>query len=101
MFPFAMINASLMLRNNKNKIKTNPPMISTLPDYIKITKEEFYGLLIEKSKKVGVFEMVDMINNWMHFDDLTEKQKIRFVTETINPEYYSIKNRLKRLLKKI
>jgi hypothetical protein len=100
MFPFAMINASLMLKNNKNKRKINAPMTSTLTNYIKITNEEFYRLLIEKSKKVGVFEMVDMINNWMHFDDLTEKKKIRFVTETINPEYYSIKNRLKRLLKK-
>jgi hypothetical protein len=43
--------------------------------------------------------MADMILNWQNFDNLTHKQKVRFVTEVINPEYYSLKNKLKRLFK--
>ena len=100
MFPYSMINASLMLINSKNKRKPNPPLISTLPQYTKMPTEDFYSLLIKKSEVVGIFEMADMITKWYDFDNLSYKQKIRFVNETIQPDYYSIRNIFKRLLKK-
>jgi hypothetical protein len=100
MFPYAMINASLMLRNIKNKREPTPPLIYTLSQYTQIPTDDFYNLLIKKSSVVGFLETIDMITKWQGFDNLSEKQKIRFVNETIQPDYYSIKNRFKRLLKK-
>jgi hypothetical protein len=99
MFPYAMINASLLL-NGKKKHTPQPPSIETLPNYIQMPTVQFYDLLVERSKTVGLLEMCDMITNWQSFDKLSEKQKVRFVTEIINPEYYSIFNRIKRLFKK-
>jgi hypothetical protein len=100
MFPYATINASLMLRNSENKREPNPSLVSTLSQYTQMPTEDFYNLIVKKSEVVGFFEMVDMITKWQDFDNLSYKQKIRFVNETIQPDYYSIKNRFKRLLKK-
>lgn len=95
MFPYAIISASRLLGNKKTYIP-KPPKIETLQNYIKISNEDFYELLFQKSKKVGICEMCDMISNWQGFDNLTQNQKIRFVRETIEPEYYSMKNYIKR-----
>jgi len=94
-----MINASLLL-NGKKKHTPQPPSIETLPNYIQMPTVQFYDLLVERSENVGLLEMCDMITNWQNFDNLSEKQKVKFVRETIEPEYYSISNRIKRLFKK-
>jgi hypothetical protein len=94
-----MITASRLLSNGKPHTP-EPPLIETLPNYIKIPTVQFYDLLVEKSERVGLLEMCDMIANRQGFDRLSEKQKIRFVRETIDPEYYSTWNRIKRLFKK-
>jgi hypothetical protein len=99
MFPYAIITASMLL-NKSNPRPPKPPLIETLPNYIQMPTVQFYDLLVERSKTVGILEMRDMITNWQSFDKLLEKQKVRFVTETIDPTYYSIWNRLKRLFKK-
>lgn len=98
MFPYSIISASRLLGDKKEYIP-QPPKIETLQNYIQIPTEQFYNLLVEKSKTVGLFEMSDMISNWRNFDNLSETQKIRFVNETIDPNYYSIINRIKRLIK--
>lgn len=100
MFPYGMIIASQLLNKN-SKRKPNPPLIDTLPNYIQMPTIDFYNLLVQKSERVGVLEMCNLIKNYQKFDSLSEKQKIRFVKETIEPEYYSILNRIKRLIKKI
>ncbi len=99
MFPYAIITASRLL-GNKKEHTPEPPKIETLQNYIQMPTADFYKLLVEKSKKVGLLEMCNMITNWQRFDNLSEKQKVRFVRETIEPEYYSILNRIKRLIKK-
>jgi len=99
MFPYAIISASRLL-GNKKEHTPEPPLIETLQNYIQMPTADFYKLLVEKSKTVGLIEMCDMITNWQRFDRLSEKQKVRFVTETIDPTYYLIWNRLKRTLKK-
>ena len=99
MFPYAMITASMLL-NKGNPRPPKPPLIETLPNYIQMPTAQFHDLLFERSKKVGLLEMCDMAKDWYDFDNLSEKQKIRFVRETIDPEYYSIWNRFKRLIKK-
>jgi hypothetical protein len=98
MFPYAIINASRLLGNKKTHTP-KPPLIDTLPNYIQMPTEQFYGLLVAKSERVGLFEMCTMIDNWQNFDNLTVNQKVRFVKETIEPDYYSISNRIKRLFK--
>ena len=93
-----MIIASRLLGNKKeNTLK--PPLIDTLPNFIQMPTVQFYGLLVAKSERVGLFEMCTMIDNWQNFDNLTVNQKVRFVKETIEPDYYSISNRIKRLFK--
>jgi hypothetical protein len=98
MFPYVIISASRLLGNKKTHI-LEPSLIETLPNYIQMPTVQFYDLLVEKSKTVGLLEMCEMINNWQTFDNLSEKQKQRFVKETIEPNYYSIYNRIKRLIK--
>ena len=93
MFPYAAIIAA----NSKNKgYKPKAPKVETLKDYTETSTEDFYKKLVDKSEYVGILVMADMISNWMNFDNLTEKQKIRFVRETETPEYYSLENRFKR-----
>lgn len=99
MFPYAMINASLLL-NGKKKHTPQPPLIETLQNYIQMPTAKFHDLLIERSENVGLLEMCDMITNWQNFDNLSGKQKVKFVREIIEPKYYSISNRIKRLFKK-
>jgi hypothetical protein len=99
MFPYAMINASLLL-NSKKKHTPQPPSIETLPNYIQMPTAQFHNLLVERSKKVGIIEMCNLIDSFHFFDALTEKHKIRFVRETIEPEYYSAWNTIKRMFKK-
>ena len=98
MFPYAIISASRLL-GNKKEYQSKLPLIQTLPNYIQMPTIQFYYLLVKKSEKVGVLEMSDIIVNWQNFDSLSENQKIRFVKETIEPEYYSIRNRIKRHFK--
>lgn len=98
MFPYAIISASRLL-GNKKEYRPKSPLIQTLPNYIQMPTVQFYYLLVKKSERVGLLEMSDMIVNWQKFDSLSENQKIRFVRETIEPEYYSIRNRIKRLFK--
>jgi hypothetical protein len=96
MFPYAIISASRLL-GAKNKNTPEPPLIETLQNYIQMPTAQFHALLVEKSETVGLLEMCEMISNWKGFDRLSEKQKLRFVKETIDPTYYSIWNRLKRM----
>jgi hypothetical protein len=95
MFPYGAIIASQML-NRKNKREAQPPQIETLSSFTKLSAEEFYDLLVERSKTAGIIEMCDLITNWQGFDKLTVQQRARFVKEIEEPEYYSIRNRLKR-----
>ena len=99
MFPYGIIIASRLLGAKKQEAP-QPPLIETLQNYIQMPTAQFHDLLIEKSERVGLLEMCDMIANWKGFDRLSEKQKIRFVIETIEPDYYSIVNRIKRIFKK-
>ena len=100
MFPYSIISSTLLLNNKKSRAsKSSPPLIETLPNYIETPTVQFYHLLYKRYKDAGIIETVDIINNWHGFDLLSEKQKIRFVKETVNPEYYSVWNTLKRLLK--
>jgi hypothetical protein len=99
MFPYGMIIASRLLGAKKQNTP-EPPLIETLQNYIQMPTAQFHDLLVEKSKTVGLLEMCDMITNWKRFDMLSEKQKVRFVRETIEPEYYSVWNTIKRLFKK-
>jgi len=98
MFPYGIIIASRLLGAKKQNAP-EPPLIETLQDYIQMPTAQFHDLLLEKSERVGLLEMCDTIANWQEFDRLSEKQKIRFVIETIEPEYYSVWNRLKRIFK--
>lgn len=100
MFPYSMIVAANMLLNNKGERQANAPKIKTLNEYTELTPQQFYDLLTVRAKGVGICEMADMISNWQGFDNLTSNQKVKFVTETINPGYYSLVNRVKRLFKK-
>ena len=93
MFPYAAIIAA---NSKKNQRKSKAPKVETLKDYTETSKEDFYKKLVDKSEYVGIFVMADMISKWQGFDNLTEKQKIRFVRETETPEYYSLENRFKR-----
>ena len=88
--------AAAQLLNKKGKRQPVPPKIATLRDHTDLSPEEFYKLLEEKAKVVGLLESLDMISNWQGFDDLSDKKKHRFVTETIEPGYYSIANRIRR-----
>jgi hypothetical protein len=99
MFPYGMIIASRLLGAKKQNTP-EPPLIETLQDYIQMPTAQFHDLLVEKSERVGLLEMCDIAEDWYGFDNLSEKQKVRFVTETIDPNYYSIINRIKRLFKK-
>lgn len=99
MFPYSAIAAANLLNNKKGERQHNPPKITTLNKYTQTSPEDFYNLLLKRSQTVGIFEMAEMITNWQDFDNLTEKQKIRFIRETETPEYYSFTNRLKRFLK--
>jgi len=100
MFPYSAIAAANLLNNQKGERQPNPPKISTLSEFTQASPEDFYALLVKKGKTVGIFEMADMITKWQGFDNLTPNQKIRFVTETETPEYYSFANRVKRFLTK-
>ena len=101
MFPYSAIAAANLLNNkNKSKRQPNAPKIYTLGMFTETIPEDFYAILCEKAKTVGICEMADMISNWQGFDNLTPKQKIRFVRETETPEYYSFANRVKRFLTK-
>ena len=100
MFPYSIITASRLLGAKKQNTP-QPPSIETLPNYIQMPIAQFHDLLLEKSERVGLLEMFDMITNWQSFDKLSEKQKVKFVRETIDPTYYSIWNTIKRLFKKI
>lgn len=98
MFPYAIISASRLL-GNKKEYTPEPPLIETLQNYIQMPTAQFHALLVEKSETVGLLEMCEMISNWQGFDRLSEKQKVKFVRETIEPDYYSFYNTLKRLFK--
>lgn len=100
MFPYSMIVASNLLRQNKSRVPV-PPKIKTFSQYTDVPEKEFYDLLVLRGKQVGVLEMANIISKWQGFDNLSEKQKIRFVKETLDPEYYSFKNYIKRALSKI
>jgi hypothetical protein len=95
-FPYAAIIAA---NSKKRPYVANPPKISTLGNYTKTTPEEFHALLVKRTEISGLFETCDIIANWQGFDNLSDKKKRRFVIETETPEYYSIKNCLKRLFK--
>ena len=99
MFPYGIIIASRLLGAKKQNAP-EPPLIKTLQDYIQMPIAQFHDLLVEKSERVGLLEMCDMIANWQGFDRLSEKEKIRFVRETIEPDYYSAWNTIKRIFKK-
>ena len=99
MFPYGMIVAANML-NSKGERQANAPKIETLSEYTDLTPEQFYELLTTRAQNIGICEMVDLISNWQGFDLLRHKEKVRFVTEITNPEYYSIVNRIKRFIKK-
>jgi len=99
MFPYGIIIASRLLGAKKQNTP-EPPLIETLQNYIQMPTAQFHNLLVEKSERVGLLEMCDMITNWKRFDRLSEKQKVRFVRETIEPEYYSAWNTIKRIFKK-
>jgi len=98
MFPYSAIIASQLLHKQTPYVP-KPPKISTLGDYTKTSPEDFYNLLVNRGKISGVMEMCDIISNWQGFDNLSDKKKRRFVIETETPEYFSIKNCLKRLFK--
>jgi hypothetical protein len=95
MFPYGIIIASNLLRR-KGDAKSNPPKIETLKYFTDLPAEDFYKILVENSQKVGLLEMAEMISCWQNFDDLSDKKKKRFVTETLDPDYYSLKNNIKR-----
>jgi hypothetical protein len=99
MFPYGMIVAANML-NKKGERQTNVPRIDTLNEYTELTSQQFYDLLTVRAKSAGICEMANMISNWQGFDSLSAKQKVEFVTETIDPEYYSLVSRVKRFFKK-
>jgi hypothetical protein len=99
MFPYGIIIASRLLGAKKQNTP-EPPLIETLQNYIQIPTAQFHDLLVEKSERVGILEMCDIAEDWYGFDNLSEKQKVRFVRETIEPEYYSAWNTIKRLFKK-
>jgi hypothetical protein len=99
MFPYGIIIASRLLGAKKQNTP-EPPLIETLQNYIQMPTAQFHDLLVEKSKTIGLLEMCDMITNWKRFDRLSEKQKVRFVRETTEPEYYSAWNTIKRIFKK-
>lgn len=97
MFPYGMIAAANLL-NRKTTREATPPKIETLKHFTDLSNEDFYNLLVKRSEKAGILEMLDMISNWQNFDTLNVKQKHRFVTETVDPSYYSLHNRIKRFL---
>jgi hypothetical protein len=99
MFPYGMIVAANML-NKKGERQTNVPRITTLNEYTELTPQQFYDLLTIRAQGAGICEMANMISNWQGFDSLSAKQKVKFVTETIDPEYYSLVSRVKRFFKK-
>lgn len=99
MFPYGMIVAANML-NKKGERQANAPKIETLNEYTDLTPEQFYELLNIRAQNIGICEMADLISNWQGFDFLTDKEKIRFVIEITNPDYYSVVNRFKRFFKK-
>jgi len=100
MFPYAIITASRLLNKPKSN-RPSPPLINTLPNYIQMPTERFWNLIIKKSTEIGFFEMYELRENWHNFDSLSEKEKTRFIKEIVEPEYYSVSNRIKRAFKKM
>lgn len=101
MFPYGIIVASQMLLQKKDKTNFPPPYISTLGDYTDLTSEEFFIKLSERVDKSGLTQAIGFLSCWQNFDSLSEAKKIKFITEITDPKYYSISNRIKRLIKKI
>ena len=92
-----MVNTSRLL-GNKKKHTPESPLIKTLENYIQMPTIQFYDLLIDKSKRVGLIEIFYMTSSFQNFDNLSEKQKAIFVRETIEPETFSLLNSIKRLI---
>lgn len=93
--PFFLLNGKK--KNNREEIK---PKIDTLPEYSKLSPDEFVKLLGKKLNHLGLNESISYINNWYVFDTLSRKQKVNFVRRIETPEYYTLKSRVERIFNK-
>lgn len=78
-FPYGAIVAANMLRNKGEKRTYPQPKITTLSEYTAASEEEVYEQLVNSAKKVGIFEMSNIISKWNDFDTLSDVKKRAFL----------------------
>jgi hypothetical protein len=81
------------------KLSSTGPSIITLNNYTSLSDDQFFAKLTETCNEAGVNTALGYIEKWNNFDSLKEGEKVRFVKEIEEPEYFTFKARFKRALK--